>query len=118
MTDCLVSAVGSNQTIAITTVPKGSRVLAIQIQALIASDGATDSTWWCGDAGDTDGLIQTTDTEQTVGAWIGVTTAAYMLTSGGKLYNADTAINAYYTQGSTDGSTAPKVRAVAWVGTP
>ena len=118
VTDCQVAAVGSDETFALTTVPKGSRVLLAQVQCLTSAAGSTDSTWWVGDAGDPDGIIQSLDTEQTAAAWVGITTAAYMLTSGGKLYNADTVVNCYYTQGATDGATAPKLRVVLWIGTP
>ena len=116
--DCTAAAVGSTEAILVTTVPKGSRVLRVVAQALIASDSSTDSTWWVGDTTDPDGLLQSFDTEQTVNAFVGNSTAAYMLTAGGKLYNAATEVNAYYTQAATDGATAPKIRVILWIATP
>ena len=108
-TDCTVADVASNETIAIYTVPKGYRVLWATAQILVAADGSTDSTWEIGDASDDNGFVTSFDTENTVGNYYG-DAGAYLAASGGKLYNAATAVNAYYKQGSTDGATAPSIR--------
>lgn len=116
--DCTVAARASDESFALYTVPKGSRILGASLECLISASAGVDSTWSIGQSGTTAGLLQLTSTEQTAGAWVGITTATQMVTSGGKLYNAATALLAYYTQASTDGTTEPKIRACLLVGTP
>lgn len=101
------AAVGSNQTKKLFSVAKGTRVWAASYEILTPADGGQTQTCALGDSAGTASYIAAVDLTGTPGVPTGGS-GAYLNPSGGKVYGADTTIDALFAQTSGTG-TVPRI---------
>lgn len=108
--DFQVTAVATGEIWPVMQVKKGDRILSTSLMALKAAASTTDTFFVLGDGSTINGFQTAFDTEANAAGKIVSVDGAYMLTAGGKLYDADDTIDLEYDESTTEGAVAPKIR--------